>query len=145
MDYLGAEPLLLERLREQVEGVRAVLSAADLAGVAESKQPTPALHVLYGGYTPGEQLKGSQGRVQASHQRWVVVVAVRNLRTPHTGEDARGEAGPLLSAVLEALQGWRPSAEHTPLELAAGPAPGFSKGYGYFPLAFATRVVTRGT
>jgi len=141
VNYLGAEPLLIARLQAQVPGVKAVLSAADLAGVAESKQQTPALHVLFRGYRPTRT--SGEGRVQETEQTWQVVVAVKNLRSPQTGEHAREEAGPLLAAVLAALQGWRPSAEHTPLTLAAGAAPGFSRGYAYFPVAFGTNVVTR--
>jgi hypothetical protein len=142
-NYLSAEALLLDRLRATVTGARAVLSAADLAGVEESQQQTPAVHVVLGGYRP-TRVSG-EGRVQETEQSWRVVVAVRNLRSPQTGEHAREDAGPVLAQVLEALQGWRPSAEHTPLALAAGPAPGFSRGYGYFPLTFTTQVVTRAT
>lgn len=143
-NYLSAEPLLIARLREKVSDVKGVLSAADLAGVAESAQQTPALHVVFGGYRPTRSVDGSRGAIQETEQTWWVVAAVKNLRSPQTGENAREQAGPILSAVLAALQGWQPTAKHTPLELAAGPRPGFSKGYGYFPLAFVTRVVTRG-
>ena len=140
-NFLGAEALLIARLKVKVTGVREVLAAADLAGVAEAKQVTPALHVLFGGYRPTKA--SVDGRVQQTEQRWQVVVAVKNLRTPKTGEHAREEAGPLLLAVLEVLQGWRPSDEYTPFTLAAGAAPGFSRGYGYYPLAFTTLVTTR--
>lgn len=144
-NYLSAEAFIIARLREKApEAVKAVLSAADLAGVAESKQVTPALHVLFHGYRPTRAVEGSRGAIQETEQTWVVVTAVRNLRTPKTGEHAREEAGPILSAVLAALQGWQPSPKHTPLELAGGPRAGFTGGYGYFPLAFTTRVVTRG-
>ncbi|MEW6490766.1 MAG: hypothetical protein AB1578_22995 [Thermodesulfobacteriota bacterium] len=141
-NYLSAEALIVARLQSKVAGVKAVLSAADLDGVAESAQVTPAVHVVFGGYRPTQER--DEGRVQESEQVWIAVVAVRNLRTPKTGEHARETAGELCADVLAALQGWRPSAEHQPLKLAPGPRPGFSKGYGYFPLAFTTRVVTRG-
>lgn len=142
-NFLSAEPLIVARLEAKVPGVK-VFSAADLAGVAEAKQTTPALHVLFSGYRPTRQQEGSHGRIQEGEQTWFVVAAVRNLRSPQTGEHAREEAGPVLATVLAALQGWKPSTGHGPLELAPGARAGFKNGFGYFPLAFTTKVVTRG-
>lgn len=142
-DYLAAEALLLARLSDQVPGVKAVLAAADLEGVEEAKQVTPALHLVFGGYRPLRQGQGAGGRLVETEQTWWVVVAVKNLRTAKTGTDARAEAGPLLAAVLGALLGWKPSPDHAPLELAPAPRGGFSKGFGYYPLAFVTRVIMR--
>ncbi len=120
-----------------------MLSAADLEGVAESAQVTPAVHVVFGGYRPTKA--SHDDRVVETEQTWQVVVAVKNLRSAKTGEHARETAGELCADVLAALQGWRPSPEHQPLSLAPGPRPGFSKGFAYFPLAFTTRVVARGS
>lgn len=53
-DFLAMEPLLVQIVRDAVAGqVPAVhvLTEADLKGVEEAKQFTPAVHVLYGGFT----------------------------------------------------------------------------------------------
>jgi len=142
-DYLAAEELIIARLTERVGSVRAVLSAADLAGVQEAKQTTPALHVVY----DGDRLGDSAGRGIANqvYQRWLVITAVRSARGQRTGAGAREAAGPIISAVLQALLGWAPSDEHQPLVRTSAPRPHFSAGgFAYFPLAFETRIDTGG-
>lgn len=138
-NYLSAESLIIERLRTQVTGVRAVLSAADLAGVEEAKQVTPALHVLYDGDDLGDRAAdGADGIVR---QRWLVIVAVRNARGQASGAGAREVAGPIILQVLAALGGWQPDEEHGELVRIAAPRPAFSPGgFAYFPLAFHTAI-----
>jgi len=144
-DFLGCEALIIERLKNKASGVKAVLSAADLADVAEKQQTTPALHVISGGWKPTAVKPGSGGMLSAEFEQiWLVVVAVRNVRSAKTGTDARAEAGPILAATLKALLGWRPSNEFQPFKPAPAPKPGFSAGYGYFPLAFTTKTVVAG-
>lgn len=143
-DYLAAEPLLIARLRAAVAGFRAVLGAADLDGVAEGAQTVPAAHVIYDGdaLPGGDASRGGAGAAQMVAQRWLVVVAVRNVRQAATGDGARGEAGPLISQTLAALSGWQPSPSFRPLRRVAGPRPGYNAGFGYFPLLFEAQLVT---
>lgn len=137
-DFLALENLILTRLSSTEAGISAsILTSADLAGVAEGAQPTPAVHVLYDGYTP--QFEAGSGALQQIEQRWLTVVAVRNVRRIRTGASAREAAGPLIMAVLLALTGWRASDDFTALRLAAAPDPVISQGYGYFPLAWTTQ------
>lgn len=142
-DFLGLEPLLVERLESRLEArVKAVLRARDLAGVAEQRQVTPAVYVIYQGHRPTEQR--GDGAVQRVAQQWMVVTAVRNVRAVREGQGVREEAGPIVAAVLGALLGWRPSDDYSPLHLVAGPAAGWTAGYGYVPLVFGTQIVFRG-
>jgi len=140
-DYLAAEPLIIQRLKDQVANLP-VLSAADLADVAEAKQITPAAHVLYG----GDRLADSAGRgaAQAWAQLWWIIVAVRNARDQGKGGEVRKTAGPLLLSVIKALSGWEPDKDHGPLKRVNPPTrPAYSKGgFAYFPLAFETVVET---
>ncbi|MDW7746584.1 hypothetical protein [Halomonas sp.] len=145
-DYLVAEGLILARLEAQLADLSGlkVLSAADLAGVTEGAQHTPALHVIYmGDAVPGgEQV--DQGNYHVLRQRWMVVVAVRNARQQRTGQAAREAAGPLLSRAIQALSGWRPGQGLGPLARVSAPAPAFTPGgFGYFPLQFETVLMTR--
>lgn len=111
-----------------------VLTAADLAGVQESGQHVPAVHVVYGGCG----IKDSQGRVEIT-ENWLTVVAVRNVKTARSGEDARADAGPILDALFMALLGWQ-STGVKPLLPITPPRPGFKAGFGYFPLAWSARL-----
>lgn len=143
-DLLALEPLLIERLGASVQVPRLkVLGAADLEGVEEQSQHTPALHVLYRGYRPTTE-KGN-GVIQQIEQTWLVVVVVRNVRDAHSGAGVRAAAGPIMHAVCAALLGWpRQHADFSPLRLASAPAAWFGKGVGYFPLAFTTNLHARG-
>lgn len=139
-DYLVAEDLLINHLMAQVSSFKTVLGAADLSGVAENKQITPAGHVVYG----GDRLGSDAGRHESQfvYQKWLVVIAVKNVRDQKTGAGARREAGPLITASLKALQGWSPGDEFQPLKRVGAPSPHFSPGgYAYFPLAFETRII----
>lgn len=141
-DCLALERLLRTRLRDRVPGLRDVLGAADLGGIQERAQIVPAAHVLLAGITPTEER--DDGRVQRIEQLWYVAIAVRNARDTQGGAGARAEAGPLLAQALRALCGWRPSPAYTPLRLRRPPPTFFSRGFGYYPLAFASQTIVRG-
>ena len=52
-NFLALEPLLADLLRQALQGMRPavqVLTAADLADVKLTRQHTPAVHLVYGGY-----------------------------------------------------------------------------------------------
>jgi hypothetical protein len=140
-DYLSAEPAIIARLKDQVPEMRGHFSASDLEGVVEAQQVTPAVHVLYyGDRVVSGSGTSSTGEMQCVDQLWYVVLAVRNARTPNTNEAVRADAGPLVSKVLKALQGWKPSALHGPLKRINGADPGFKAGFAYFPYLFQTRL-----
>ena len=156
-DYLAAGPLLIERIRAALPALRAVLPAgglarifaealpyspADLAGIGEAAIQSPSVFVLY----DGDRLGDSAGRGQAGivHQRWMIVLAVRNARQGDGGAALLVDAGPLLAALLAALMGFQLSADHRPLVRVAAPAPGYSPALAYYPLAFETAISTLG-
>lgn len=145
-DYLAAEALIVARLQEALADLPRlkVLTVADLAGVQQQAQHTPAVQVLYA----GDQVPGGaatdRGNYHALRQRWMAVVAVRSVRRQASGQAAREQAGPILSRTLQALAGWRPGQGYGPLVRINAPAPVFRPGgYGYFPLQFETVIVTQ--
>lgn len=140
-DHLMLEPLIIDRLSAELGNtVRQVASAADLAGVTEGSQISPAIHVLYAGdqIPTGEGARGQFGVPQQVEQRWNVVVAVRNARTQRSGAAARNEAGPLLAAVCRALAGWQPDAAFTAFRRRNAPPPAYTGTFGYFPTQWTT-------
>lgn len=147
MDYLALEAALIARLEAKVSGVKAVLPAAHLDGVIETKQVAPAIHVIYQGSRPntGEGGSAGRGRSQIALQRWLFVVVVRNVSGDGSGVATRSDAGPIIGHALEALQGWDAGiAGFGPLHRAAEPAPLIQNGFGYFAHLFENTVVTRG-
>jgi hypothetical protein len=136
-NYLSAEQLIIDRLEAQIDGVH-VLSAADLSGVDETRQVTPAVHVIYNGDDLGD--RAGDGADQIVRQRWLTVVATRNVRNISDGKAAREDAGKIVLEVLDALAGWQPDGEHGNLVRIAGPSPAYRTGYLYIPLAWHTAV-----
>lgn len=140
-DYLCAEQLIIERLRQQIPDLRAVLAAADLADLTEAQQTTPAVHVIYDGDRLGDS--AGRGAGQMVYQRWLTVVTVRSARGQRSGAGAREVAGPIITEVIQSLAGWAPSDAHQPLVRVSAPRPHYSAGgYAYIPLAWETRIVT---
>ncbi|SIQ96453.1 hypothetical protein SAMN05421829_108164 [Aromatoleum tolulyticum] len=139
IDFLGLEPLIIERLKATVPAARAVLAAEDLADVQERSQVAPALHVIYGGYRVLEAT--DTGRAATTEQTWIVVAVVKGAGQRGDAPAAlRASAAALVSPVLSALMGWRPADRMRPLKLANGPRPVFSGGFAYFPLTFTATV-----
>ncbi|MBB5204404.1 hypothetical protein HNQ51_001718 [Inhella inkyongensis] len=142
VDFWALEAELLERLRASLSGTQPglhLLGAADLAGVTEERQLSPAVHVIYQGYQVLEQ----RGKVARLQQTWLVVVATRNVRALKAGAEAGGRAGLLAGQVMQALMGWQPPSAAKPLALSAAPGPRFQAGHQYLPLAFSTELVLK--
>lgn len=147
-DYLSAEAAIIARLKDPVLaiGFKDVPGAGELAGIEETTQQTPAAHVIYDGDTlpGGSGSNAGNNSAQVVVQRWLVVIAVRNVRDVKGGSGARAEAGTLISKVIAALSGWSPTNSHRPMRRVQGPRPGYNKGFAYFPLMFETQLFTGG-
>lgn len=139
MSFLGMESALVDRLKFVLPHSVHVLTAADLSGVSEGSQPTPAVHVVYGG---GEIKRLTpDGRAAQMMQRWHVVVSVRNVHQVRSGGVAREDASALADAVLGALMGWRTNAASAPIMATTPLAPAYSAGFFYLPLSFTAEVI----
>ena len=141
-DFLSAEGLITDRLKAAAPQLESVYTAQDLASAGEGAQRTPAAHVMLDGLAPGEvRADGINARWT---QTWGIVVAVRNAN-PRNPSGAHNAAGPVLTEVLTALQGWRPSEDHSPLEpTSSSYRPTYRAGFAYMPLAFETRLIIKG-
>lgn len=139
---LSAEPLIVSRLQSVLGASAQVFTAPDLAGVAEAKQVTPAVHVVYGGYRVTQEQ--GEGLIVELEQDWYTVVVVRNVRDIRSGAAAREDAGPLLARVFRGLTGHRLAPGWRRLRPTQPPRAGYSKGYGYYPLSWSLRLQLRG-
>ena len=138
LDYLAAGPLIVARLKDRVEDLRLVLPATELSAMKETGLPTPSVFVIYDGDRLGDA--ALRGAVRVVHQRWLVVLAVRNATQGDGGQAMQDTAGPLISALLGALQGVLLSPDHRPLMRVSAPKPGYSAAFAYYPLAFETAI-----
>lgn len=137
-DYLSAGALIIARLKDRVPGLRQVLPATALSTLTETGAQSPAAFVLYDGDRLGDSAMA--GRQRVIHQRWLVVLAVRNATQGDGGKAMQDVAGPLISEILGVLQGHALSADHRPLMRVAAPRPGYSPAFAYYPLAFETAI-----
>lgn len=135
---LDTEQLIVDRLTEQLRGVAKVFTADELSSIAEKQQVTPAVHVVYGGYSPTREV--GNGAIQEVETRWTLVVAVRTARSHSNME----KASPIIDAVISAVAGWKPGNQRAHLKLSAAPAAAHTPGFSYYPIQFTTKETVRG-
>jgi hypothetical protein len=138
-NFMALEPHLVERLQAAVAGMSPavhVLTAAELAEVAESKQLTPALHLVYGGYRIADDL-GNAWRLEHT---WFAVACCRSAAMVRSGSKARQDAGLLATKAALALADAQVPGAAAPLTLITPPAPSHTAPYFYLPTA--VRAVT---
>lgn len=137
------EPLILARLNEGLVGLQPVvkvLTAADLDGVTENQQFTPAVHLIYRGYSVVESLRGDNSAARIT-QDWLAVVATRNQAGIRAGDKARQSGGLIAVRVCAALMGFRPAGSAKPMKLVNAPDVGYSAGFQYLPLGFEVEMI----
>lgn len=142
-DFGALEDAIVALLKAAVADMRpavSVLAAADLAGVAESAQRTPALHVIGQGFRPAPE---ADPRVLRLTHTWYVVAAVRNVAAQRSGHAARRDAGPLLARAMEALLGEKLPGTTRALMAAPAPAGAYAGGFFYLPSAWTAETVFR--
>ncbi|MDG9699251.1 phage tail terminator protein [Ottowia cancrivicina] len=139
-NFLALEPLLADLLRQALQGMRPavqVLTAADLADVKLTRQHTPAVHLVYGGY----RIEDDAGARLLLAHTWHAVTVVRNVASARTGQDARQDAGPLLERVMSALLGAHLKGATHPLKLAQPPRPWHEAGTQFIPTTVVVKTV----
>lgn len=141
-EWLAAEPLLIDRVKAQVAGLRAVYSASEITTLTAQQDPraaaTPAAHVMYG----GDQVVDvtDNGELQTVDQLWCVAIVARNDRGPSA---LRAEVSPLLIQTIQAISGWECGiAGMRAFRRArlAWPPRFTTSGSAIYPLLFAARV-----
>lgn len=142
-DWLAPEPLIVDRIRQQVTDLRAVYTAADLEALdvpTDTKTvATPAAHVFYVGDRLVEV--SNDGQCNTVDQVWGVALVIRN---SGGAAKTRAEAGRLIPKVVSAFAGWdcgitgcrpfRRAAVNTAARF-------YPSGKAIFPLFFSTRVI----
>ena len=133
-DYLAVEPLIVARLNDQLNNVT-IKSTWGMPKIQETFDLPPAVLVFLEEDRPGLVNLLEDGASQKVEQIWLCLVLVA---------DAANEAGPLISQIIKALNGWQPPGEtFSPLKrMKSSFAPDYSpSGVYYFPVAFSTSFV----
>ena len=136
-DFLAVEPHIVARLQQALAGMSPavqVLTGAELAGIKEAAQRTPAVHVIWGGFRLLEtRTDGRQARLEHT---WHVVAAVRNVANTRAGSVKARQRARLAARAGAALMGFRPPGVAGPLRMGATQSAGYNAGFMYLPLAF---------
>lgn len=112
----------------------AILHVADLAGVREDAQKTPALQIIPYGISINDPYDAGNVVLRES----VIVLAVTRFPNQRGGERERQLAGLILRDAALALIGWQPSESYTPLVAETPPLAQHTASFGYYPLIFSS-------
>lgn len=137
---LWAGPLLVERLRDQVPGLRLVQLLDELDPKTNAPRQVPAAVVLLDSMGPVDP---QPMRLHAVVQQdWLVALAVRGVGPEADRNSA--QIGALIPAVVKALQGWAPGGEQQLRSFAWRPGlrPNYGRDLSYWPLLFSLQVIT---
>jgi hypothetical protein len=128
VDWLGAAPLLITKLKAAIpslEEVQVVSSQAEAQAIA---QLAPSCFVAWGGDNVGGY--AGSGSVCEVSQRWAIILVTK----PGTS------AGPLLSSIISALSGVSLSEEFDPLHYSGAIGSTFDGAFVYSTVYFSTAV-----
>lgn len=141
-NYFEAESAIVKKLSDDVKEVKDILTPFGIDDMVESSQPSPALHVIYGGDVVTGGTVGN-GERRTIDQRWLIVLAVRSPKAQlQRTAGIRDLSGKIIPKVLASLQGWAPVKWMRPLVRVSGPAAGYSSSFAYFPFMFEGRIFT---
>lgn len=136
-DALFIGPLIVQRLKAELLALREVVLLDDLEDKQAGPRQCPAVVVLLDAMQPAG--REGQPRMPAD-QVWLTMLALRSARPEPDRQ--RTAAGPLISQVVRALQGWQPPGATRVLSWVRGPRPSYGKDTSYFPLAWAIQVTS---
>jgi len=142
-NYLIAESLIIERLRDQISNI-SVVSISELATVTTRSQLIPAIQVIYS----GDKIEAEGGQVSGhifARQKWLVVLVVRDNRSITDGTTVDVAGGEYLMQIIVALSGYQLSSDHGFLRRESSPTTQYKNGFAYFPLMFSTKIETTGS
>lgn len=145
-NFLACYPAILQRL-EQVDGVKKVLEAQDLASISTGRKQVPldgVVYVVFDGFSPKNH--NNAKREQMLDIGFSVILTKSNI-SPRPQTDGIGET---LTAIMQALQGFQPQDEHgndltlSPLMQTQALAIRYEDGFAYFPMRFSTEIAILG-
>jgi hypothetical protein len=133
-DYLFMQPLIAQRLRDQIPGLLAY-GVQSMDQILATELREPVCFVLW----DGERFKdvGRSGGSTIATQRWAVMLAVANATQDAQDAPLNNQAGPLLAQIHTALAGCE--VEQIPgraLRRVNGRTPIYSANAGVYPLTF---------
>jgi hypothetical protein len=137
-DYLYLQPLIAQRLREQMPNLVAYgVQSMDQILATELRQPVA--FVLWDGERFADAARAGGSTISA--QRWAVMLAVANANQDAQDAPLNNEAGPLMAGIHKALAGWEPEGiAGRSFKRVNGRSPIYSPNAGIYPLTFEASI-----
>lgn len=142
-NYLELEAVLIDRWESQVSELKQIVALPDLNAelIKDSVKRFPAGVLIWNGadVPGGEGSSTDHGRSNIEFQRWLFLIAVKNVSDIKGGSGKRAEAGPLLMKTIRAFAGWKPSALKQLREAIRVSAPGATTldNIAFYPVQFS--------
>lgn len=145
-NYLALEGDIEAQLRAELvterDVARAVYTASQLPELTETTIQLPAV----GLHLRRERIQNPSGQADdgwehAVTQEWQATVLVSN---KGDSQRARDQAGPLITATIQALAAYRPRQTAAPLRRVEAPAPRYEPRLLIWPLVFETTFAMQG-
>lgn len=135
-DALFVGQLMVARLRDQVPLLRDVALVDQVALDKGEITQFPSAVVMLHSMAPKDAVEG-RNRC-AVDQRWLVVLAVQNVRAARDRMTA--DASPLIAPCVRALFGFTPQGANRPLVWVPGPRPDHGPNVSYYPLMWSIQL-----
>ncbi len=129
---------IIDRLKSQATGFKFIGGAADMEAAEKSASPKPAALVLRVSESATGSKTGTMVVQQQNTVQFWVVTATKNLKDAR-GQEAQAEHSLLLNSISDALHGWTPHEDFTPIEFAGGNALGFTDQVFWWRDTFLTK------
>lgn len=137
MGYFVLEPMLVERIKQEVPGLVEVNTPFNIEEMLEASNNSPSVSIIY--YDDRVAGDAGRGEMSVTYQQWLVVLSVR-----HSGAQLqetsviRKEAEPFIDRILDAMKGFNPQVvgfktfkrTNSPVRV------GGKAGHCYFPFMF---------
>ncbi len=122
--------------------LRKVEGALELAGLTGAPQAPSAFVVPIAEDAGSNHLVGAVS--QENTERFGIVLALKAVND-RSGVKAAAELASMRAAVIDAILGWEPSADHTPCEFARGRLLNLTGGLVWWQDEFTTKTLLRKT
>lgn len=141
--FADIEEAIIARLKAKLPKGVTITTEAELERIPELRNKTPAVFVVYEGFTPAQTPGPNVPHIQQIEQRWVVVATAKNAKGNGAVIGARNDAAELAQQAIEALLGYN-CGGGVRLTLSEQPPPEYDAGYAYIPIGFACRKTFKG-
>lgn len=135
----GGAALIRQRIADSISIDATIIESATQETLETLAKAKPTILVAYVGETNGSE-EVMRGSVFIPKQRFVVALAIRDIRDPSTGVQLNDDAGVLSLEILNALAGHRLSKDYSALQPDPEQRPRFSKGFGYYVRTYTTQI-----